>query len=459
MGKFTLSIILFSLLSLQVFANKGVAKVIILKGKAEAEIDGKKTPLKKGMWLPEGVTVETQPKSFTKLLFVDKSSMNVGPKSQMKISAFPKKEAGIITLMKGQIRSKVTKNYMDIKDKSKSKLFIKTKTAAMGVRGTDFQVNFNPINNATSLVTFEGAVAMARFDNLARSAASAGRFNQRALERVVSSESAVMVRKGQYSGASPKMERVTVPVKISPIQLETLKNNEAASLNKGSSGPKKTFRSVLPPGVDGKSFANDGKEMEKEMASNLGKGAMKEIKKEIVKEMALAGPSVGAEGMIDQNTGAIAPTAGGFVDLGTAQYIPPPPGSAYDPVADVYIPPPNVGRIDFETGDFVNDHYELTPEGEFIAKDNAGGPEGRGPADAGAPPPPPPPPLEPSGLPLGLGPNNNPDSPNLGPDASPICIPCIVERKIKEAKRKLEEEQNKRLEDTNTRVNFEITID
>lgn len=87
--------------------------------------------------------------------------MNLGPNSQMVINAFPKKEAGIITLVKGQIRSQVTKDYMEMEDKSKSKLYIKTKTAAMGIRGTDFQVNFNPQNQNTSLITFEGKVAMA----------------------------------------------------------------------------------------------------------------------------------------------------------------------------------------------------------------------------------------------------------------------------------------------------------
>ena len=125
----------------------------------------------------------------------------------MKIKEFPKSDAGIIQLMKGQIRSKVTKDYMNMKDKNKSKLFIKTKTAAMGVRGTDFQVNYNPINEATSLVTFEGNVVMAQLTNLGEMAVT-----QNNLEQVVSSDQAVSVKKGQYSGASPKTPRANKSV-------------------------------------------------------------------------------------------------------------------------------------------------------------------------------------------------------------------------------------------------------
>ncbi len=140
-----------------------VAKAILLKGNVQAlGVDKKIIQLKQGSWVEEGAIIKTSDKSFVKLLFIDKSQMNLGAKSEMEIKTFPKKEAGIINLLKGQLRSKVTKNYMEIEEKNKSKLYIKTKTAAMGVRGTDFQVNYNPANSNTSLITFEGAVSMGR---------------------------------------------------------------------------------------------------------------------------------------------------------------------------------------------------------------------------------------------------------------------------------------------------------
>ena len=67
-----------------------------------------------------------------------------------------KNEVGIITLLKGKIRSKVKKT----KAHSKNKFFVKTQNAALGVRGTDFQTIYNPENNVTNLLTFKGKVAM-----------------------------------------------------------------------------------------------------------------------------------------------------------------------------------------------------------------------------------------------------------------------------------------------------------
>lgn len=348
-------------------AGNKAAKAIIVKGTVTALIDGKATPVKRGDWLPEGAQIKTEPKSFTKLIFVDKSTMNVGPDSQMKIDSFPKSEPGVITLVKGKVRSKVTKNYMDMKDKDKSKLFIKTKTAAMGVRGTDFQVSFNPMNQATSLVTFEGAVAMAKLMG-----AIPPQGMQSMLEKMVSAPEAVMVRRGQYSGSSPKTKRATIPIKISPVQLETLESNETPGLPTEKKGaetkPKKTFRSVVPPGMDSKIVANNESGVDKVMAETMGTGTVRKVEQLVEVEMGPIGDVPPPEGMVDATTGAIAPTAGGFVDLDTAQYVPPPEGSTYDANAGVYVPPPEVGYVDPVTGNFANDHYELQPDGSFTEK-------------------------------------------------------------------------------------------
>jgi hypothetical protein len=151
------------LLSFIVFAAEGdVAKVIILKGSVKVKLkDNTVKTLKKGDWVPEGAQVKTEAKSFVKLLFIDKSQMNLGPNSQMIINKFPKKKAGIITLMKGSLRSKVSKDYMQM-DKTGEKLYIKTKTAAMGVRGTDFEVGF--IDGVTTTNLYEGSLVITSFE-------------------------------------------------------------------------------------------------------------------------------------------------------------------------------------------------------------------------------------------------------------------------------------------------------
>ena len=82
----------------------------------------------------------------------------------MVINKYPKDEPGLISLVNGKIRSQVSKDVLArAKDGGDdTKLYIRTKSAAMGIRGTDLQVVFNPENNMTSLVTFEGEVVMAQ---------------------------------------------------------------------------------------------------------------------------------------------------------------------------------------------------------------------------------------------------------------------------------------------------------
>tara|TARA_R110000868_G_scaffold156866_4_gene383952 strand:- start:1312 stop:2580 length:1269 start_codon:yes stop_codon:yes gene_type:complete len=251
---------LFSITSLA-FAGADVAKVIIVRGSAMAKNpDGSVIQIKQGMWFKEGTQVKTEDKSFVKLLFIDKSQMNLGPNSQMKIDTFPESDAGIVTLVKGQLRSKVSKNYMDMDKKDKSKLFIKTKTAAMGVRGTDFQVNYNPENNFTSLVTFEGAVAMASISEFGLKAAEF--VDQSKLERLVSSDQAVTVTRGQFSGASPETGSATIPVKINPMQLENMEKDVSGTAEAAPaevSAAPKPVKSIVPPGVNGASFSNKAK--------------------------------------------------------------------------------------------------------------------------------------------------------------------------------------------------------
>lgn len=380
------------------FAEDGVAKAILLKGDVSATIAGKTVKVKQGDWLKEGAEVKTEEKSFAKFLFIDKSSMNLGPNSEMKIDTFPKSDAGIVTLIKGQLRSKVTKNYMDMDSKEKSKLFIKTKSAAMGVRGTDFQVNYNPENNATALVTFEGRVAMAQLDRMddLRNSVS-----QASLERLVSAPEAVMVTKGQFSGVSSGTSQATIPVKINPTQLETMQKQEVPmtkddakqmGLSKDQAAVK-TFRNVVPPGLTGKAVSTDSKDMASKVATAAGLSQKNLAPAQNGKTQLSNSPP--PEGSVNLATGKIAPTAGGFIDISTAQYIAPPPGSAFDANTQTYIPPTSVGSVDPATGDFSNPNFKLASNGTFIPIESSTVKtvDGRAPASTSTDPLPPPPPV------------------------------------------------------------------
>lgn len=328
-------------------AESGVAKVVIVKGVA---MDLKtNTKLKKDDWVSEGAVIKTEDKAFAKLIFIDKSTMNLGPNSQIEIQDFKKDKAGIVNLVEGQIRSQVTKNYMDI-NKKDSKLFIKTRTAAMGVRGTDFQVNFNSENMNTSLITFEGAVAMGAINDF-----KAKGFNQKSLEKIVSDSSAVMVRRGEFSGVMPNIDTKPVaPVKINTKQLKAMERNDGSISENTDSSKKDTrqteSRGTIPPGVSGEEFQGVGK-----------KELMKEIAKvdvQTASQITLSPVSVPKE-TIPTSGANKAFREGGYVNMQVVAYIAPPKNAAVDPMTKQAIIPVTLGRIDPATGAYKNDYYQL----------------------------------------------------------------------------------------------------
>lgn len=342
-------VLLFASLTFSFIGNlyaNDVAKVVILKGQVKAKLaDGSVIDIKADQSIPEGAVLQTAEKSFVKLIFIDKSQMNLGPNSQMIINAFPKKEAGIITLVKGQIRSQVTKDYMEMDDKSKSKLYIKTKTAAMGIRGTDFQVNFNAENQNTSLITFEGKVAMANIERNAREE----HFDQSRLERVVSSERAVMVEHGQISAVNLNIaERAMTPTLLGKTQIEALKTNETG-VKESTENDKKQYRNPLPPGADSKIFSN--------IAQTQAPTSEPTKKND-------------PNGFFNSKSGEYKLPAGSIVDLKTVNIVPPPANAVYDPNSKTYVVPETFGKIDKTTGEYkAPDGLKLGTDGKFILVD------------------------------------------------------------------------------------------
>lgn len=356
------SMILLALLSLSAFGAEGVAKAILLKGSVQFDLDGKTVSLKKGDWVKEGAIVKTSKSSFVKFLFIDKSQMNLGPNSEMKIKTFPQNEAGIIDLIKGKVRAKVTKNYMEI-DKKKSKLFIKTKNAAMGVRGTDFQVIYNESDNRTGLITFEGAVAMTAISG------SADGMNQERMDDALRSSRTVLVRQGEYSGTTSSQNEVSMPVKISPSQLEVLKKNDLtkSSNRQESSGSSTKKRNMVPAGMSSKMLATKAVSMEKEMKNMMGEAKVLQLDSRInndsmEKDYARFGmDSPPEQGSLPEMR------AGGFVDINTGQYIQPSTDAVYNKEAGIFIIGQEDGSFDKVTGDVIlAEGKDVDEKGEII---------------------------------------------------------------------------------------------
>jgi len=119
--------------------------------------DGQRIPHALGDSVYEDDVVITGPKSFIKMDFNDNSQINLGQNSEMKIVKIIPKELSIIDLVKGWVRSQVTKDFSGT-----IKQQIRTRQGSMGVRGTEFEVSYSEANGvATSrLDVFEGLVDM-----------------------------------------------------------------------------------------------------------------------------------------------------------------------------------------------------------------------------------------------------------------------------------------------------------
>lgn len=331
--------------------GKKVAVVQLLRGDVNVELAaGNIKKLGKGDWVVEGAIVRTGEKSFAKLSFIDKSTMNVGPSSEMKIEKFSKDEAGVINVLSGKIRSKVTKNYLDM-DQDKSKLFIKSKSAVMGIRGTDFMFTANKKTGNTTAVLFEGKVV---FNKLKPGA------NNRDLESIVNKGRAILP--GQYSVASNKYSKPTVPAKMNSSQLKGLEKNESmldnAAAVSNSGGNKKKAKSIAPPGLTGQQVASEGEGL-KTSLGNMANIDVQENKIEITAES--KGYAKGSD---------IKPADGSPVDIDTGAIIPLGSDSTFDSNTGEWVSN-SVGAID-AGGDYVPpEGYAITDTGEMVVVDKS----------------------------------------------------------------------------------------
>ncbi len=332
-------------------SEESAGKIVILKGKAERTAAGaaKAAAIKEGAPIFAGDTIATMADARVKLVLKDESEIVLPSSSKFQVESFSKEEKtpSVLSVFVGSLRAKVTKSAA-----GDTKMLVKTPSATMGVRGTDFQAIYNEKTKMTSLVTFEGQVAMAKLDSPSDATPN------RMLDALRDQSKAVVVTEGQYSGIAPAQEQPTVPVKISTAQLASMKNAAFATPPAGAPGagaPK--MMSPVPPGIDAKLVTGTLEEFKAMYGKTAGAEAFEPAEFHPGRP---GGPREGGpgtppppEGFFDAASGRMAPPAGGFIDMSTGLYIPPPPGSAFDPVAGVFVPPPNMGSFNPDTGAYI----------------------------------------------------------------------------------------------------------
>ena len=334
-------VIRFAIVSVAVYACAGgvsafaaekakhAAKIIVLQGQVFKKPKGsaKESPAKKDDLLAEGTVLVTKDRSFVKLLFVDNTQMNLGPNSSMQIEKYQSNEAGMIQLIDGKIRAKVQKDLLS-KDKSErgteNKLLIRTKTAAMGVRGTDFQVTYSRANETTSLVTFESEVAMVQLDaGFAGGRGTASGEIAANLSSALQGGDAVVVGEGQFSAANGRSE-ASEPVRISPEQLEQLQKNEtftAAPDGAGQTQSGPAYHSPVAPGLSPQNVSTNPLEAVANSLQAMGGGGSSRDALEAVRGTMQEIQQNAAE--TAENQGAV--LEGGYVDLARGVYFAPHP--------------------------------------------------------------------------------------------------------------------------------------
>lgn len=339
------------LVSIFAFSSQNAKKVAIVKlVRGQANMlgpDGEQGKVKKGMWIKEGTIIKTAARSFVRLGFIDKSSMNVGPKSELKIEKFSKKEAGVINVLTGKIRSKVTKDYLNM-DKNKSKLFVRSRNAVMGVRGTDFLFSANKKTGSSTAVLFEGAIV---FNKINKGS------NLRDLESIVNKGRSI--KPGQVSVAIRGVKKPTVPAKMSRKQFQALNKNADFKVSNVKNAKK--AKSVVPPGLKGDIVASENTEL---------KDKIKTIAKvDVKKEETSSKPTEASKGFVKGDD--IKPADGVVVHIDSGMVIPPAADSTFDKNTGEWVSNTNGGIS--PTGDYLPpEGFAVSDEGQMLKLDKNG---------------------------------------------------------------------------------------
>lgn len=306
-----------------------------VRGKAKFVKDGRSLWLKKGLVLEGPGVIVTGQRSYTKISLPKKGKITVGAKSQVAIKEEDPKKPALISILKGRIRAQIYK-----KKTQEHKLYIQTRSASVGVRGTDFMVIYNDKNHITSNITFSGEVDFHKksdkdiLDSLKEDLDSEGKRNifdsmeLTDLEDQLNGREIVRIKKGEFSGAYPTYDTPIAPTKLSLLQYDALKGNTSEK-----SKSKNRTAVVYNKVVQRKKFELTNKNL------------IPEPQGKEVEELLTYNDKVQVSGV------SVRP--GGVIDLDSGIYVMPPKGSYYDAKSGTYLLPGDYGGIDARSGDYI----------------------------------------------------------------------------------------------------------
>ena len=296
------------LLFVNLVAMADFAIVTKVKGKAyqTKRGDKRKVILKKDDKIFANQIISTKKRSVVKLKFDDGATMTIGQKSSITLTKIKVGQTKKVTLLDGYIRSKFNKLKSD-----KRKIIVKTRTAALGVRGTEFNIIYNKDSNVTTAISFSGDVE----------------FTSAVKDNYKFANDKVSLRPGEFSSTFKKDDYVSKPVKMSPQQFAVLRENSDLRSRDKTKLIKKSDVAKIPT-----------LKLKKKHKQNVPRELLGEGYGQVVDNLSE-----------DDN----APRPGGYVDFNTGVYIEPPESAEYDEEAGVFTVPSEFGGIDPETGEYV----------------------------------------------------------------------------------------------------------
>jgi hypothetical protein len=286
-----------------------------LRGEVTLQGSGKNVFIKEE--LQSNSILVTGEKSFVRVRDSNGGVLAIGSKSSVKLNKLKKDSISSVELLRGQLRATFEKN-----EKKQFKLLVKTKTAALGIRGTDFHFIYNPDNNISSVLTYEGKVEFVE-SNLSTE------LSPEEFEKI----DKIKIPRGYMSGVFYNDAKAIMPVKISPLQFSKLESN--TDLIQGSA------QNIARAKESKLSLVNSEGAALPDLSTgdkNLVPVPRKFIDEEYFEDKVAGNPTI---------------KSGGYLDLNTGIYIHPAENSDYDEVNDIYFPAVEFGGIDEESGEYV----------------------------------------------------------------------------------------------------------
>ena len=303
------------------------ATVVKVRGDVKAIIQGETKAIKKGDKIPPKAQLESGDKSFAIIVFQDKTKLTLGPKSKIEVvNPSTDSEPGIINLLQGQIRNKITKPGKN------NKYFVNSKAAAIGVRGTEFIAIYNPATNSMTSGGFSGVVAIGP--------PIKGEINLESANNTIKDggENIYLLKAREFSSVKnvDGKIKISAPRVMSPVQYFQLKNNEEPSFSQISvtKASKEKKRSPALPNI------------------TMG-------------ERDIFSAHTGSNKTQDIVKGDSQMPAGSYIDLNTGTIIPPTSGSEYDSNAGVFTIDSSMGQISKDGSYIAPDGLVLSETGRF----------------------------------------------------------------------------------------------